>query len=356
MRVLLLLAIAVWPSATQAQVSRVSYGNDFLSTGGGARALGMGGAFTGLADDVTGGFWNPAGLVKTDRIQIGLMHSERFNGTVQYDYAAAAWRPDGSDMVFGLSLFRQGVDGIKNTLNAWDRERDRPVSNPDDTITEFSAADVALMASVAAPLNDRMAWGANLKLIHRTLGPFAQAWGYSIDLGARYSDGPLRLAVTAVDITTLLTFWSVNENELEPLRNYFSDEQIDQAFPRGQAEVSLPYLRTGVAWVHAFDDLTLAAGVDLDLMFEGRDRFVINAGPVSFHPRVGLEAGYLNSLFFRAGLADISTTFDNRVNLSPAVGTGFRVGTVFVDYGFGSFAGNSSVLGNSHRISLTIDF
>ena len=38
------------------------YTYEFLKLGGGARALGMGGAFVTIADDATAGYWNPAGL------------------------------------------------------------------------------------------------------------------------------------------------------------------------------------------------------------------------------------------------------------------------------------------------------
>ena len=38
----------------------------FLSTGPGARAAAMGGAFTGLADDSSAIFYNPAGLVMSN--------------------------------------------------------------------------------------------------------------------------------------------------------------------------------------------------------------------------------------------------------------------------------------------------
>ena len=41
-----------------AQVEEIAIGNTF---GVGARAMGMGGAFLGTADDLTALYWNPAG-------------------------------------------------------------------------------------------------------------------------------------------------------------------------------------------------------------------------------------------------------------------------------------------------------
>lgn len=353
-RFLILAAAVLTPAIVTAQITRVSYGNDFLSTGGGARALGMGGAFTGIADDATGAFWNPAGLTQLTGTQGGFMHSQRFGGTVNYDFASVAHRLTDSDAVVGFSVFRQGVDGIKNTLNAWDRERDRPVADPNDQITEFSASDVALMLSVAAPLSESLSWGTNVKLVYGRLGPFAQAWGYSLDAGVLYTRGRLRAGVTAVDLTTLLKFWSVNEARLEPLREYFSDAELNDAFPQGRTELSLPYLRSGVAWMQPFGDLDVTASADLDILPEGREAFVLNVGAFSVHPRAGLELRYMDILSFRAGVADVATTFEGDLTLSPTLGTGFVIGRLGFDYGFGNFAGNASILGNTHRISLTI--
>lgn len=342
------------PGIASAQLTRVSYGNDFLSTGGGARALGMGGAFTGIADDATGAFWNPAGLTRITRTQAGFMHSQRFSGSVNYDYASIAHPLESSGAVVGLSLFRQGVDGIKNTLNAWDRERDRPVADPTAQITEFSASDVALMLSYASPLSESLSWGTNVKLVYGRLGPFAQAWGYSLDAGVLYTQGSLRAGITAVDLTTLLKFWSVNEERLEPLRDYFSDAELNDAFPRGRTELSLPYLRSGVAWMQPFGDLDVTIAADLDVLPEGRDAFVLNMGTFSVHPRAGLEVSYMDILSIRAGLAEVATTFEGDLTFSPTLGTGFVIGRLGFDYGFGNFAGNASILGNTHRISLTI--
>ena len=71
------------------------YSNEFLAIGVGARSFGMG--FTGVSfvDDVTSGYWNPAGLndLEPDR-QLALMHSSYFGGLANYDYAGFATAVD----------------------------------------------------------------------------------------------------------------------------------------------------------------------------------------------------------------------------------------------------------------------
>src|SRR5690606_31910471 len=136
--------------------------------------------------------------------QLSYMHSERFGGIVAYDYGAFAMPLRNSDDVIGITFFRQGVDGIKNTLNAWDRERDRPKSNPGDYITEFSTADMALLISYGSRMNESLSWGTSAKLLYSKLGPFANGFGYSIDLGAQYKSGKLMAGVNLHNITTLM--------------------------------------------------------------------------------------------------------------------------------------------------------
>ena len=64
------------------------YAGEFMYVGAGARALALGSAFSAVADDITAGYWNPAGLVQNRSKSVAFMHSERFGGLISYDYLA----------------------------------------------------------------------------------------------------------------------------------------------------------------------------------------------------------------------------------------------------------------------------
>lgn len=339
---------------------RVSHGDDMFAIGGGARAMGMGGAQVALTDDVTAGFWNPAGLFGIDQRQLAYMHSERFGGIVSYDYGAFAAPLRNSDDVLAISFFRQGVDGIKNTLNAWDRERDRPVANPEDHITEFSSSDMAVMISYASHLgnyrNGSLSWGGSAKILYSKIGPFANGFGYSVDLGSQYRSSRFRLGINLQNITTLMKLWTVNEEKLEPLREYFGDETLNVAFPEGQNEYTLPSIRYGGAYWWDLQDFRVTLALDVVSHFEGRKTYNINTGPISFQPHFGSEIGYNELLFIRIGVTDIYTDKDSKLYVSPTLGAGIRVNRLFLDYGFGGFTGINASLGTSHRVSAKIEF
>ncbi len=47
----------------------------FMDNGFGARPMGMGGAFSGIADDSNAAIWNPAGLGMLTRTQANFMYA-----------------------------------------------------------------------------------------------------------------------------------------------------------------------------------------------------------------------------------------------------------------------------------------
>ena len=63
MRSLWAVLMAAMSCGTVLAQDAPKYSNEFLAIGVGARALGMGSAYTAVVNDVTSGYWNPAGLL-----------------------------------------------------------------------------------------------------------------------------------------------------------------------------------------------------------------------------------------------------------------------------------------------------
>ena len=96
------------------------YSNEFLAIGVGARSLGMSNASVAGVNDVTSGYWNPAGLMGIQsNLQVGLMHAEYFASIAKYDYGAIGGKID-SVSAFGFSVIRFAVDDIPNTTQLID--------------------------------------------------------------------------------------------------------------------------------------------------------------------------------------------------------------------------------------------
>src|SRR5687768_5946051 len=86
-----LLGFLAIPALVQVQgFHSAKYANEFLSLGVGDRYAGLGGSGTGIANDVTAGYFNPASLSLITYPQVAILHESRFAGQINYDYAAAA--------------------------------------------------------------------------------------------------------------------------------------------------------------------------------------------------------------------------------------------------------------------------
>ncbi len=338
------LALAFLAVSADAQ-TRVRYGAEFLASGVGARALGMGGAFVAHADDVTAGYWNVAGLHALATPEAAYMHAERFDGIVAFDYAAVAVPLSGRSTV-GISFVRSAVDDIANTLDALDPATGLPRPGAQDYITYFSAADNALFVSYAREVRRDLAVGATAKIIRRGVGDLASAWGYSFDVGAQMQLGRVRLGANLQDAVGMVQAWSVDAERFAQLE--------EEQRPVGLTEYTLPVLRLGASTaVPVTDQFALTAAADLDLGFDGQQANVLDAAGVSLRPRLGAELTYRDVLAFRAGIADITSNEEFGTQITPAMGAGVNLGALSVDYGFGDFGGLASELGYAHRVSLS---
>ncbi|PSQ68434.1 MAG: hypothetical protein BRD26_08350 [Bacteroidetes bacterium QH_1_64_81] len=336
----------------------------------------MGGAYVGLADEVSAGYWNPAGLRGLSYPEISYMHVERFAGAVSFDYGGVAM-PITARSTVGVSVFRSGVNDIVNTLSAWNPDRGQPLPGYKNRITRFSAADWALFVSYSRQVSDRLSAGVNFKGIRRSIGDFASAWGYSMDVSARYRTGPYRFGAVIRDVTTMLQSWSVNPDAFEvncedpdPADEFFDACQKDdgsliqdnavrydsvfaQSIPQGGTALVLPVARLGSGAVWPVGDgHTLTAGLDVDVAVDGQRAFVPNIGDVSFHPRLGMAFRYAGVVELRGGIQRLQIGDPIGVDVTPSVGAGLDLEQVSVDFSFGDFAGLvAEDLGFSYRIS-----
>ena len=343
------------PKQALSQSLHAKYGSEFLRVGAGAKALSMGGAQAAITEGVSAAYWNPAGLRSVGEVQIMYMHSERFGGIVGYDYGSLALPLPQDRGVLALSFFRQGVDNIANTLDAWDPNRGNnggPKANVEQYITRFSATDMAWYVSYAseqAPGDLPIYYGGSLKFIRQKLGPFAHAWGYSVDLGAQGQWEEWLWGIQWIDATTLRKVWMVNQDEFDGYEEVFGDQH-----PEGSDEYVRPSLRMGVARSFLYKEWTINAAFDLLSMFEGREAYYLNLGSWSLEPRLGVEGVFRERLSLRLGLTDLYEDPLSGWTMRPTLGMGVEVYKFAIDYGFMGFAGSGAELGSTHRVSVRL--
>jgi hypothetical protein len=355
---ILLLIFSLNSVRSQAQFRK--YSNEFLNIGAGARGLAMGGAQVASVNDVTAGYWNPAGLVNVNEYpQVALMHAEYFAGIGKYDYASVAFPVSDKKRTIGFSLLRFAVDDIPNTLF---------LVEPDGTINynnvrSFSSADYAFLFSYAQNIvsteEKHISFGANAKVIHRNVGTFARAWGFGIDAGVQFQYPKWRFGIAARDITTTFNAWSFSFTEREKEVLYLTNNDI----PVKSTEMTAPRVVVGGAYDFKLSQsFKLLAEMNLDFTFDGKRNVVFTTNPVSIDPRMGLELGYKNTIFVRGGvynfqkaLKDGDTTNMKKVWIyQPSLGVGFKLKSLVIDYAFTNLANQSNPL-YTHIFSLRLN-
>ncbi|MBK8566405.1 MAG: PorV/PorQ family protein [Saprospiraceae bacterium] len=338
-------------------VSGQKYSNEFLSIGIGAKAQGMANAVVASVDDVTAGYWNPAGLanISLDKgLQIGAMHSEWFAGVGKFDYIGMTLPFSNSNRRIGLSLIRFGIDDIPNTLSLF--EDDGSVNY--DNIVSFSAADYAFIGSYAQKLktgSDRsLSIGGNAKIVRRVIGKFANSWGFGIDLGMQYQVKKLKLGLTARDITTTFNAWHVS----------FTDKEKDVLLSTGNElpdinsiEITKPQVLFGAAYLFQVKKFKFQPELDFIATTDGKRNTIVSADPISLDVNAGMEVSYQDFLFLRAGIGQFQKErdFDGSEFLTsrPALGVGLQLYSLRIDYAYTNLGDSQNRY--SHVISLQLD-
>jgi len=281
-------------------------GAQFLKIGAGARPVGMGGCFAGLADDVNAVYWNPGGLSQIEKREATMMYNRWFQD-IGYGYIGYVHPVSEKTGVFG---------GAVSYLVVGDMNRAKVDADGDmvETNGKFGASDTLVTLSYGRKIKKVNA-GISLKYINSKIDDESAA-GFAVDLGCLYTTPVPKLNVGLVvqNLGTKMKFIS----EADPLPLSF---------------------KLGASYKMLEEDaLTLV--MDVNIPVEGN---------VNVH--AGGEYRLLNMMALRMGYK--TTTVKGLGALSGlSAGCGFSYRGYGIDYAWVPYGD----LGNTHRISLTAKF
>ena len=267
----------------------------------------MGGAFTGIADDASASYWNPAGLSQVTRKEISLMKATLFADTT-YDFYSFVKPSKKGGSAWALSMIKLGSAGferVSTKVNATGTGFD----SVEKTGT-FAVEESAMGWSYGRKVVDKVSIGTSLRQIKR-----------SVDTS---SDSTM-----AADLATLIELKDGRRRLGMTLRNVYAKTS-------GDTEDSLPLtFRIGVSDFFFKKRLLLAMDLDKNIRKE-----------IGFH--FGGEFAF-------------SKNFKGRFGVQGEQGEGLRETDVGFGYSIKSFTldyslGLHSTLGTSTRMGVTWKF
>ncbi|MBI4667995.1 MAG: PorV/PorQ family protein [Elusimicrobia bacterium] len=281
-------------------------GAAFLKIGIGARPIGLGNAFTAIANDVNAIHWNPAGIAQLPQRELSAMHAELFADT-RYDFAGVVQPLTSGALGLSLAYLSHG------SIEARDQNRQSQGS--------FKASDMATTFSYARILSPKFHGGANLKIIRSQIAQYS-ATTFALDIGSLYNTPIKRL----------------------------------------KAGIALQNLGPGMKFISTVSalPLTMATGFGYQLPQGPILALDFKYRPYSQKTNVslGMEYPVASLLVLRAGylgaLGNDIKPGANKLGDFTGLGTGFgiRVMGGQFDYAFTPMG----ELGNSHRMSLALRF
>lgn len=164
-------------------------GAAFLKIEPGSRPVGMGGAFTGLANDINTIFWNPAGLTAVHTRELTAMQHFSF---VDINNQSIGYAQRANRFVWGASFLGSFTE-IERRIAA--------TETPDSTVT---VGGFATGLSLAYPLATNFSIGGTAKFISQQLD-IQNVYGFAADFGAilRLLDNHLGLGVSVLNAGVL---------------------------------------------------------------------------------------------------------------------------------------------------------
>jgi hypothetical protein len=268
-----------------------------LKAGVGARPLGMGGAFTAIADNADAPYWNPAGLANIKQQEVNTMQTRLSTDTDHYYISYVRPLGRGTLGVSWIQISAGTLTQTSATPDAWNEVQNLGV---------FSYFSNAYLLSYGLPLNPNISIGMTAKYLTSDMYQITggQAYGYSVTPG-------ILLKLGARDPRPLTIGFKVDELVNEQSWGTGTSEKAPAKARLGIA-LRIPPRLAGAGSVLALD---LAQILKSDYSTE------ISAGYEWSRDGLSIRAGYTEATLtagagFKSGVAQIDYAYVQQTSLS----------------------------------------
>lgn len=292
----------------------------FLEIGVGARAMGMGGAYVGNADESSALYWNAGGVARISRPE-GIFVHMNWIADINFDYIGFVL-PAGRVGSFGLSISSLSMDDMMV----------RTEERPQGTGEYFKSGSIALGLTYALNLTDRFSIGFTGKYVREEIWN-ESAQGMAIDVGTLFTTGfhGMRIGASLTNFGTdmrmsgedLVTYHDIDDQKLGNNDEIYAELKTD-------------------SWPMP---LNFQVGLALDLIDNSTQRvtFAVDAIQPTDNKEsinVGVEYGLRKWLFLRTGYRSLflddneeGLTFGAGANLRFFYNLPFRFDYAYADFG-----------------------
>ena len=198
--IIVFLLVATFGFITPEKSLAVSKGGrtaaEFLSLNLGARSSSMGGAFTSIASGADAVYWNPSGIIQSNKGEIIVSHISLFQD-INLEYGAGVVKVN-KDLSLSAFIIYLGY----GTIEGYDISGERT--------DDLTAYDMALGFGGAYIVNDKISVGTNLKYINEKLDQISGN-AFAVDFGIKYTEQKYSIAAVVRNFGTKIKFENVEE-------------------------------------------------------------------------------------------------------------------------------------------------
>lgn len=330
--ILLIIAAMIAPEAYSQSQKTGTTSAQVLKFNVGPRAIGMGGAYTAVANDITAMYWNPGGTANITRNEAFFNHTSLY-ADIRYDYAAIASHLSGLGTIGAFVSVLSMDDMLVRTEEA-----------PEGTGELFTAGAIVIGVNYSRYLTDNFTIGFNAKYINESIWHMS-ATGFAIDIGTMYTLHILNEFRIAASISNFGTKMQLRGRDAtRVIRSGSGDDN---------------FINTNLE-LDRFDlPLLFRFGISSDLIKEGGSRLTTSVDAI--HPNdhteylnTGFEYAWNEIIFLRAGYNSLFE-LDSEKGLTLGFGLHYRIVdhvVVKMDYAYQDFGRLNAV----HYFSVGIKF